>query len=94
MSGGSFNYLCYKDGIDIFERREELKSMRDRLIELGYLDAAKETESILLVMDSFEVRLQARLDRIRDVWQTVEWCDSGDSEKEDVEKAIEKYREL
>lgn len=94
MSGGSYNYLCYKDGIDIFERREELKSMRDRLVELGYLDAAKETESILLIMDSFEVRLQARLDRIRDVWQAVEWCDSGDSGREGVENAIEKYREL
>lgn len=94
MSGGSYNYLCYKDGIEIFERKEELNSMRERLTKLGYLDAAKETESVLLIMDSFEVRLQARLDRMRDVWQAVEWCDSGDSGKEDVENAIEKYREL
>jgi len=94
MSGGSYNYLCYKEGIDIFERREELKSMRDRLVELGYLDAAKETESVLLVMDSFEVRLQARLERMRDVWQAVEWWDNGDSGRDDVENAIEKYREL
>ena len=44
------------------------------------------------MLDSFEVRLQARLDRLNSVWRAVEWMDSGDSGKDSVEKAVNKYR--
>ena len=94
MSGGSYNYLCHKDANDIHERRQELNEMRDRLIELGHLDAAKETESVLLMLDAFYVRLQSRIDRLNPVWKAVEWCDSGDWGKEDITEAVEKYRGL
>ncbi len=94
MSGGSYNYLCYKDSYEIHERRQELNEMRDRLTELGYLDAAKETESVILMLDAFEVRLQARIDRLKDVWKAVEWCDSGDSGESHIKNEIDKYREL
>ena len=94
MSGGSYNYLYCKDSYDIHERRNELNEMRDRLTELGYLDAAKETESVTLMLDSFEVRLQARLDRLNQVWKSVEWCDSGDSGEDYVKDEVEKYRNL
>ena len=94
MSGGSYNYLCYKDSYEIHNYRQELNEMRDRLTELGYLDAAKETESVTLMLDAFEVRLQARIDRLKDVWKAVEWCDSGDSGKDSVKIEVEKYREL
>lgn len=93
MSGGSYNYLCYKESHDIHEKRSELASMRDRLTELGYLDAAKETESILLILDSFHVRLQARIDRLSPVWRSVEWCDSGDSDLSEIALAITDYRD-
>ena len=94
MSGGSYNYLCYEDGFEIHNKRQELNEMRDRLTELGYLDAAKETESILLMLDSFEVRIQARIDRLKDVWHAVEWYDSCDYGKDSVDESIEKYRNL
>lgn len=94
MSGGSYNYLCYKDSGNINEGRQDAHEMRDRLTELGYLDAAKETESVILMLDAFEVRLQARIDRLNEVWRAVEWCDSGDSGEDGVKKAVEKYREL
>lgn len=93
MSGGSYNYLCYKEAYDIHERTEELNQMRDRLVELGYLDAAGETESVLLMLKSFEVRLQARIDRLNKVWRAVEWMDSGDSGIDYVESEIKSYRE-
>ena len=67
--------------------------MRDRLTELGYLDAAKETESVTLMLNAFEVRLQARIERLRDVWHSVEWCDSGDSCEDYIKEEIEKYRD-
>jgi hypothetical protein len=94
MSGGSYNYLCYKDSAELFQHRTELAEMRDRLTALGYLDAAKETESILLILDSFEVRTQARIDRLKKLWQAVEWADSGDWDKEDIEEEIQKYRDI
>jgi hypothetical protein len=93
MSGGSYRYLCYADSSDINNRREELTQMRDRLTELGFKDAAKETESVLLMLDSFEVRLSTRLERMSDVWKAIEWLDSGDSDFIGVECAIDKYRE-
>ena len=51
MSGGSYNYLCFKEAYEIHEHRQDLNDMRDRLIQLGFLDAARETESILLILD-------------------------------------------
>ena len=94
MSGGSYNYLCHKESYDIHERKEELNQMRDRLIELGFADAAGETESVLLMLQSFEVRLQTRIDILKDVWRSVEWMDSGDSGLDSVERSVEKYRDL
>lgn len=94
MSGGSYNYLCYKDSFDIHERRNELNDMRDRLTELGYLDAAKETESVILILDAFEVRLRSRIERLSGVWRAVEWCDSGDTNEKAILVEINKYREL
>lgn len=93
MSGGSYNYLCYKEAYDIHERIEELHEMRDRLIELGFTDAAGETESVILMLKGFEVRLQARINRLKHVWKAVEWMDSGDSGIDYVNDEVEKYRE-
>tara|TARA_R110000772_G_scaffold173645_1_gene285585 strand:- start:753 stop:1037 length:285 start_codon:yes stop_codon:yes gene_type:complete len=93
MSGGSYNYLCYKESYDIHERKEELNKMRDRLIELGFTDAAGETESVLLMLQSFEVRLQTRIDRLKDVWKSVEWMDSGDSGIDRLKDSIKEYRD-
>jgi len=92
MSGGSFNYLYIADSGNIQEKRADIADMQDKLIEYGYLDAAKETESLLLLMDSFEVRVEARLKRLSKVWKAVEWECSMDSSREDIEKEIKKYR--
>lgn len=93
MSGGSYDYLCYKDVFELESHREELNRMRDRLIELGHLDAAKETEGIILTLDSFKVRMDARISRLKDVWRAVEWFDSGDYGTEQVTEAIKNYQE-
>lgn len=92
MSGGSYNYLCYKEYNEITNHEQDVNEMRDRLIELGFKDAAQETESVILMINSFEVRLNARLERLRDVWKSVEWMDSGDSGIDRVKESVEKYR--
>jgi hypothetical protein len=75
------------------ERITDLSEMRDRLTEMGYLDAAKETESILLMITAFKVRIEARMERLSNVWHSVEWKDSGDFGMDAVEESIKKYRE-
>ena len=93
MSGGSYNYLCHCDAEDIFAKTKDIQDMASRLSELGYVDAATETESILLVRNNYVSRMQARLNRLTPIWKAVEWYDSGDWGKESIEEEVNKYRE-
>lgn len=92
MSGGSYCYLCHKDALSIASARRDLSDMRDRLKDLGYPDAAKETDSILRVLDLQTEVLQAKIDRLNAVWRAVEWYDSADSGLEVIAVAVAAYR--
>lgn len=94
MSGGSHNYLCYKDDSDLFkyDTLEDMENMASRLIELGFEDAAKETLNLKYTIQQAMVRSQVMKDRLQDVWKSVEWLDSSDSGIDSLNKAIEKYR--
>lgn len=93
MSGGSYDYLCYKDAADLFIYENQLQSMSDRLARLGYAeDAAKETEEVILILRQFQNRLNARLERLSPVWRAVEWWDSCDSSEDGVKMALKEYR--
>jgi len=93
MSGGSYDYLCFKQADDLFQMEEKLQAMADRLAALGYAeDAAKETTSVLLQVRQARVRLQARIERLQHVWRAVEWWDSGDTSEDAVKEALEDYR--
>jgi len=92
MSGGSYDYLCYADATELFNKRQSISDMVTALAGLGHLDAARETESIKLILNQFEVQIDARLRRLQDVWKAVEWTESGDTGPEAIEIAIAKYR--
>ena len=92
MSGGSFDYLCYKDAEQLFERGQLLEEMVTELTDMGFIDAAKETFALKTLIDQTKVRMEVYLDRLRPVWKAVEWYCSGDSGMEAVEEAIRKYR--
>jgi hypothetical protein len=94
MSGGSHNYLCFKDDSDLFEygTLNDMENMASRLIELGFEDAAKETLNLKYTIQQSMVRSQVMKNRLQEVWKSVEWFDSSDSGIESVQKAIEKYR--
>ena len=93
MSGGSYEYLCFKEPSDLFHVEETIQRMADDLARLGYADdAAKETMSLLLEIRVSRIRLQSHLDRIKDVWQAVEWWRSCDSSEDSVKEALKKYR--
>ena len=78
MSGGSFNYLCWKEISELMANRDTLTSMADRLLEMGYKDAAKETLKFLYTLEQAETRLETMRERLEEVWKAVEWFDSGD----------------
>jgi hypothetical protein len=93
MSGGSHNYLCYKDSDNITDHINDIEGMRDRLTELGFIDAAKETEELICIINAYKVRMETRIDRLNKVWKSVEWYDSSDSGLESVKQAVIQYRE-
>lgn len=94
MSGGSYEYICFKDEIgDLLNRRDQVEHMAERLARLGYAkDAAKETYDFLLWLRMVEAQFEARHERLSGVWRAVEWWDSGDSGEDDLQVALEEYR--
>lgn len=96
MSGGSFDYLFIKDASDLFgsfSAREQLSRMVDELREFpDAADVAADAADALAIIDYQTVRLQAHLDRLKDVFHAVEWWRSCDWSKEQVNEAIANYR--
>jgi hypothetical protein len=94
VSGGSYNYLCLAQDIgDLITHEGDLRDMADRLVGLGYAqDAAKETEELICMLNQAKMRISTRMQRLHDVWRSVEWMDSGDSGEEAVKKSLQRYR--
>lgn len=92
MSGGSFNYLCYKDTEDLFNRISDLEDMRESLIKYGYEDIAKDTQRLIEYIKSAECVIGTLKDMLEPVFHAVEWKESGDWGKDDMIEVLEKYR--
>lgn len=94
MSGGSYSYLCFKEGSDLMAAHADIESMFSRLIELDYADdAARETLELLQIVKQYEVRIAVIKTRLEPVWKAVEWWDSADIGEDRVKEALEVYRE-
>jgi hypothetical protein len=97
MSGGSYNYLCYCDGLSelLDGHMSDLRSMADDLAALGYAeDAAAETEELICMVNQASVRIETRIKRLRAIWKAREWWVSCDSSEDDFKEALAKYREI
>ncbi len=94
MSGGSWDYLYWKGPDELVSSTESLQKMADRLTELDYAhDAASETQELVLIIKQFRNRAGAMRRRLSNVWQAVEWLDSGDWEEGAVKDRLTHYRE-
>lgn len=89
MSGGSFDYLYIKDAHRVVDSESDVQQMYDWLKDHGYADAMLHTG---LVLQAIQL-LDQRIDRMRDVWQAVEWCCSSDWGEDQVKEAIDKWRD-
>lgn len=91
MSGGSYNYLCYRTE-HIGARKGDLDAMADRLKELVRRDpvmmaawtATRRVQSLL-------AQAEQAASELTDVWKAVEWYDSSDWGLDQVVQAGEEY---
>jgi len=84
MSGGTYNYLCLLNASELFGNIDELDKMYERLVELGYINAANETKNIIELYNS----VNSKMGGLQQVWRAIEWLDSGDSGVEEITAAI------
>lgn len=89
MSGGSFDYMFIKECHRLVEAQGDLIRMKEELERLGFKDAATKTAVILHMIHLIE-QIQAEM---ADVWQAVEWYCSSDWDEEQVEVAVDKWRD-
>lgn len=89
MSGGSYDYLCFKAD-DLSGRRGTVEEMAQRLEGLPYATAAAvDTRRVLTLLD--DARNLA--ERLSDTWHAIEWWDSGDYGEEQAQEALAAYRD-
>lgn len=79
MSGGCYGYFYSSFGDD--GSKETLKTISDRLAELGHPDVAADTRRVLDLIES-----------LSEVWRDVEWLDSGDYSEDQVAETVGEYR--
>ena len=97
MSGGSWEYLCYKDAFELLGRIEDLECMCDRLRREGFADTARHVVSLLEclgklrgIIENIDEGLNGELS---DAFKAIEWFDSGDISKESMVKQIKDYED-
>ena len=96
MSGGSYNWMYNNHDEELFsyDYKRDLDEMVDKLVELGYQDAAREAEELLLTIKQAETRAEVMHNRLSDIFKAIEWAEDGDSTPARIEQAIKEYREV
>lgn len=92
MSGGAFDYLCYRETDELFNHIADLESMKQSLICYGYEDIAKDTQRLIEYIKSAKVTVETLKDMLEPVFHAVEWYESGDYSKDRMVEELEKYR--
>lgn len=95
MSGGSYNYLCYKSDEELFGYGvdETLDQMVNDLAQLGYADdVAREATELLMTIRAARLRVNVIHERLSPVFRAREWWMSGDRSEEEFKKTLEEYR--
>jgi hypothetical protein len=70
LSGGSFDYLCYKDVPELMEPSSisNLESMVQHLQEYGYEDIARDTQRLIEYIQSASIRIEVLSENLNDVF--------------------------
>lgn len=94
MSGGSLNYLCYKEINDLFTWNSvlDMETVEHLLIQKGYIDIARDVRRLIEYIKTAENRVGVLFENLKDVFHAVEWYESADIGEDSLQKALEKYR--
>lgn len=94
LSGGSFDYLCYRDVPELMNSSSiaNLESMVQHLQEYGYEDIARDTQRLIEYIQSASIRIEVLSENLNDVFHAVEWHESGDISRETMIERLENYR--
>jgi hypothetical protein len=92
MSGGSLNYLCYKQPEELFHYIDEMERVETELIKQGAVDIAKDVRRLIEYIKTAEIRIGVLSERLNGVFHAVEWWKSGDFGDDSLAKALENYR--
>lgn len=92
MSGGSLNYLCYKEPEELFHYISEMEEVEQVLIGQGAEDIAKDVRRLIEYVKSAEIRIGVLSGQLNDIFHAVEWRLSADYGDETLKKHIEQYR--
>ena len=93
MSGGSYNYLCFKEPEELIGRVADIESMAQRLLDVGYPDVAGDMQRLAEYCKSARLRVAVLSDMLNSVMHAVEWYDSGDYGLSNLKKVLEEYRD-
>jgi hypothetical protein len=93
MSGGSFNYLYLMEVDQVIEKDHWIKSMAERLDELGEGRAAALTYALVNQIEFFKRQVTQDIDRLREAWHATEWLTSGDIGGDTYDKRMNEWIE-
>lgn len=92
MSGGSFNYVCFKvEESEILSALPDLRDLENYLRVMGKHDAADEVLIFIREVETHQRRLAVIGRRISPILKAAEWYASGDSGADGIDEA---YRAL
>lgn len=94
MSGGAFNYVCFRETIELIERKSELYEIIDSLVQYGYEDLAEDVKELIQRINKLKEKVND-VERYREtlepILKAVEWYESGDYGKDTMIKVFEEY---
>lgn len=92
MSGGSYNYLCYKESGELLENPWDLGDMaRDLNSYFPGSRAAKDTNELYRLIMHYQREVERRREALSKVWHAQEWWESLDYTKDQAQSEIDKY---
>lgn len=92
MSGGSLNYLCFKEPEELFHCIEEMEKAEQVLLQRGAQDIARDVRRLIEYVKSAENRISVLSEQLNGIFHAVEWYQSGDYGEDTLRKRIEQYR--
>ena len=96
MSGGSYNYLFTQGADQISDQTlfdgssfgEMLARLKDTYPDA---EATSDMEALRDKARAFLAEVEVDIEKLKDVWKAVEWCDSCDWDEREVVAAIATY---